>query len=118
VSGSKRLSSAAKRTIARQIDESPLTVSAISMFEIVTAIRRGRLEVAVPTEQWLADVRTLPEVAFEPVSAHIAQIAGQFSADFPGDPADRIIVATALSLTAKLVTADERLRKTRGIATI
>jgi PIN domain nuclease of toxin-antitoxin system len=117
VSGSRRLTAAARRAIARHVAEAPVPVSTISMFEIATAIRRGRLELAVPAERWLADVRLLPNIAFEPVSVAIAQIAAQLSDDFPGDPADRIIVATTLALDAKLVTADERLRGS-GISVI
>ena len=117
VSGAKQLSAGAKRAIVRQIDERPVAVSAISMFEIATAVRRGRLDLAIPAEQWLADVRVLPDIAFEPVSVEIAEMAGQLSPGFPGDSADRIIVATAFALDAKLITADERLRAT-GISVV
>jgi PIN domain nuclease of toxin-antitoxin system len=117
VSGSRRLTAAARRAIARHVAEAPVAVSTSSMFEIATAIRRGRLELAWPAERWLAVVRLLPNIAFEPVSVAIAQIAAQLSDDFPGDPADRIIVATTLALDAKLVTADERLRGS-GISVI
>src|SRR5438445_202687 len=49
---------------------------------------------------------------FEPISAGIAQLAGSFDDAAPGDPADRIIAATAIALESKLVTADRRLRRT------
>lgn len=88
-----------------------LAASAISLFEISTAIRRRRLVLSVPPEQWLSDIRLLPELRFEPVSAEIAEVAGSFSEAVPGDPADRIIAATAITLGLKLVTADKRLRR-------
>src|SRR2546430_1451268 len=40
-----------------------------------------------------------------------AELAGSFDEAFPGDPADRIIAATAIALGFKLVTADARLRR-------
>ncbi len=43
------------------------------------------------------------------MSAEIAEVAGSFTEAVPGDPADRIIAATAITLDLKLVTADERL---------
>lgn len=86
-----------------------LAASTISLFEISTAIRRRRLVLAVPPEQWLSDIRLLPELRFEPVSAEIAQVAGSFNEAVPGDPADRINAATAITLGLKLVTADEGL---------
>jgi PIN domain nuclease of toxin-antitoxin system len=118
VSGSTKLSPAAKRVIRREIAVAPVVVSTISIFEIVTAVRRGRLEFVIPAEQWLADVHALPEVAFEPVSSRIAEIAGQLDASFPGDPADRIIVATALVLDARLATANARLHGVAGISVV
>lgn len=118
VSGSGRLSARAKRTIEQSARQTPLIVSAITVLEIVTAVRRGRLALGSPVEQWLADLRALPELHFEPVTAEIAQLAGNFDETVPGDPADRIIVATAQTLHAKLVTADERLAKSRHVAAV
>jgi PIN domain nuclease of toxin-antitoxin system len=76
------------------------------------------LELESPLDQWLADLRALPELQFHPVSGQIAELAGSFDEATPGDPADRIIVATALTLRARLVTADQRLRKSRGVVTV
>ena len=118
VSGSDRLSVRAKRAIDQSLRRSPAIVSTISVLEIVTAVRRGRLELGSPLDLWLADLRTLPELLFQPVSGEIAQLAGSFDEGTPGDPADRIIVATALTLRAKLVTADERLQESKRVVTV
>jgi PIN domain nuclease of toxin-antitoxin system len=111
VADAARLSARARRAIRAALREGQIAASAISLFEIATAIRRGRLVLAAPTEQWLADLRLLPELRFEPVSAEVAQVAGSFDESVPGDPADRIIAATAITLDFKLVTADARLRR-------
>jgi PIN domain nuclease of toxin-antitoxin system len=116
--GAPGLSPRARRAIQSETRQGPVSASAISVFEIATAVRRGRLELAVPLEQWLADLRLLPELRFEPVSADIAHLAGAFEEAMPGDPADRIIVATAVKLQARLVTADDRLRLTRKVETV
>jgi PIN domain nuclease of toxin-antitoxin system len=118
VSGSGRLSAPAKRAIDQGMRRGPAIVSAISVLEIATAVRRGRLEFKSPLDMWLADLRTLPELEFQPVTAEIAELAGSFDEATPGDPADRIIVATALTLRAKLVTADERLRASPRVVTV
>ena len=109
VSGSGRLSARAKRAIDRSVRQGAVVASAITVLEIATAVRRGRLALGVPLDRWLADLYTLPELQFVPVSAAIAQLAGGFDDSTPGDPADRIIAATALALRADIVTADERL---------
>jgi len=111
VADADRLSKRAKRAIGAATRRGPVCASAISLFEIATAIRRGRLVLAVPPEQWLADLRLLPELHFEPVSAGIAEVAGSLDEAVPGDPADRIIAATAIALGLKLVTADKQLRR-------
>lgn len=110
VADAARLSARAKREIRSASRNGHVAASAISLFEISTAARRGRLVLSVPPEQWIADLRLLPELRFEPVSAEIARVAGSFDEAVPGDPADRIIAATAIALDLKLVTADERLR--------
>lgn len=109
LAGTKDISRAAKQAIAKAVKDKSIVASAISVLEIVTAVRRGRLQFSTPVEQWLADARTLPELRFEPVSAEIAQQAGSFGREMHGDPADRIIAATAIQLRCPLVTADEKL---------
>ena len=90
VSGSGRLSARAKRAIEQALRKGPAVASTITVLEIATAVRRGRLELGSTLDQWLA---------------------GSYAEWTSGDPADRIIMATASTLGAKLVTADERLRQ-------
>ena len=118
VSGSGRLSARAKRAIDQSLRQGGVVASTITVLEIATAVRRGRLELQSPLDEWLADLRALPELHFEPVSAEIAQLAGSFEDSTPGDPADRIIVATARTLRMKLVTSDERLRESQRILVV
>ncbi|MEK6243690.1 MAG: type II toxin-antitoxin system VapC family toxin [Pseudomonadota bacterium] len=110
VNGSPALKARARREIRGAVVKGPLHASTISAFEIRSAVRRGRLDLGIPVEQWFADLAALPELRFEPVTAEIAVLAGSFGKDAPGDPADRLIAATALALKAKLITADARLR--------
>ena len=118
VSGSDRLSARAKRAINQSLRNGPAVASTITVLEIATAVRRGRLELGSPLGEWLTDLCALPELRFEPLSVEIAQLAGSFEDPAPGDPVDRIIVATARTLRAKLVTADEVLRKSAHVAAV
>lgn len=112
------LSSAARRAIRKHAASGQIAVSAISVLEIATAVRRGRLQFTVPVEQWLSDMRSIPELRLEPVSAEIAAMAGSLPEPMHGDPADRLIVATATVLGVPLVTADEKLRSLPTLTTI
>lgn len=118
VTGAASLSRVAKQTIAKAVKDGQVIVSAISVLEIVTAVRRSRLQFTNPVDQWLTDTRRLPELRFEPVSAEIAQLAGSFGEEMHGDPADRIIAATAIHCGCSLVTADEKLRAVRALKTV
>jgi PIN domain nuclease of toxin-antitoxin system len=118
VSGTGRISPRAARAIRAALRSGPVVASTISILEIATAVRRGRLVLSSSVDQWLDDLRALPEIGFQPLSFEIARKAGALGEAVPGDPADRIIVATATVLGAKLVTADERLSKGTAIQTI
>lgn len=44
------------------------------------------------------------------ITPEVAAVAAQFGTGVPPDPADRLIIATALERSAPLVTRDERIR--------
>jgi PIN domain nuclease of toxin-antitoxin system len=84
-----------------------LTVSAISFWEVAMLHDKGRLELSQPVETWRQKVLEmgLTEV---PVAGDVA-IAAATLPGFHGDPADRIITATASLHGAELMTADGRI---------
>lgn len=116
--GAPRLSAKARGAIAGALRKGMLHASSISLLEIATAVRRGRLLLAAPAGEWLKDLLQLRELRFVPVTAEIALAAGSFDEGIPGDPADRVIVATAQSLGCRLVSADSALRKAPAVNAI
>lgn len=107
----ERLSPAARLALDQVSTARPAVLSAISILEITTAVRRGRMDLSVPVGDWLALVRQLPELRIEAVSSEIAARAGGYGDDMHGDPADRLVAATAEVLGARLISADEKLRQ-------
>jgi PIN domain nuclease of toxin-antitoxin system len=95
-----------------------LAVSAISTWEIAMLVARGRLELTMPLEAWVAAAEALPSLDFIAVDNAIALRAVALPASLPPDPADRIIASTALGLGATLVTGDDRLRRFRPLRTL
>jgi PIN domain nuclease of toxin-antitoxin system len=116
--GSSKLSKKAQQAARANARGRELVASAISVFEIVTLERRGRLGFRIPVTEWLADLRKLPEVTIHPVTDEIAERAGGLGDAFPGDPADRIIAATALVLGASLITHDAKLLALRNLRAV
>lgn len=112
-----RLSRAAARAIESAVESGEgLMVSSASFYEIVLGIQRGRIESSVTIEELLAAIERRFAVA--PVTAAIAAAAAQLPTEFPRDPFDRIIAATAMAHRVALVTSDERIRKSRVLRTI
>lgn len=103
-----RISKAATTAIA---DADGLAVADISWYELAWMARHERVAVTIPTLSWLqqmsAQVRTIP------VTPAIAATAAALPSNFPSDPADRLIYATALENGWRLVTKDRRLRAHR-----
>lgn len=86
-------------------------MSAISCWEVSLLVQRGRLELAMAVEEWIARSEALPFLEFLPVDHRIATLANNLPGELHADPADRIIVATCLLHGLPLVTKDRRLRR-------
>ena len=68
-------------------------VSAISVWEVAMLVQKGRLDLAPDVDTWISANLKRP-VELEPISPAIC-IASSRLLEFHGDPADRLIVATA-----------------------
>ncbi len=114
----KRLSTRARRHIESEMRSGPLLVSSMSVWEVAMLSERGRLALTIGVEDWVAHCETLPFLSFVPVSNRIALESVRLPGFPSPDPADRVIVATALGLGATLVTADRRIHAYSRIGTI
>jgi PIN domain nuclease of toxin-antitoxin system len=94
-----------------------LFVSPISCLEIATAVAQQRVHFDRDVLAWLRTALARPRIELAPISAEIATLAGQM-VKMHGDPADRLIVSSALTLNVPLVTKDRRLHKLAGLITI
>jgi PIN domain nuclease of toxin-antitoxin system len=93
-----------------------VAVSAITVWELALLFSRGRIQGYGTVE---ASVRVLIEgVSIRPITAEIAALATQFPDDYPRDPADRLIGATARAEGLTLVTRDEKIRRSPLLKTV
>jgi PIN domain nuclease of toxin-antitoxin system len=116
VADSKRLSKAATSAIRRARRGDGLAVSAITAYEVAWQIALGRIKGYGSLETSV--LRFLEGVTMRPITPEIAALAAQFPADYPRDPADRIIGATARAEGLTLVTRDERIRRSPLLKTV
>lgn len=70
---------------------------------------KGRLGFGIPILDWMKHATSAPGISISPLSMEVAVESAMLPGSFHGDPADRIIVATARVLRALLVTADQKI---------
>ena len=89
--------------------ENRIAVSAITPWEIGLLVSKGRLKLGSDVMKWINDALARPGVRLAPLEPEIAVSSTRLPWEANGDPADRILVATARHLGAALVTADSAL---------
>lgn len=110
----EKLSSAARTALETE----RFAFASVTCMEIAVLVRRNRIELAVPVDEWLDAVLALPSVALLPLNREIAVMAGQLDDNLVRDPSDRIIVATARYHGLPLVTADHKITASGLVRTI
>jgi PIN domain nuclease of toxin-antitoxin system len=103
-----RVSHAAAEALS-QADE--LALSAISWFELAWLAKNERIALAIPIRSWLEQLAG--ELRTVGITPAVAETAVSLPSSFPGDPADRLIYATAIEHGWRLVTKDRKLRAHR-----
>jgi len=92
-------------------------VAAISCWEVAALAERGRIALDRDPVDWLDEALRAGRVELLPLTPAVAVTSTTLGA-LPGDPADRLIVATALTHGATLVTRDERIRASGLVKTL
>lgn len=113
-----KLSHAAKAAIAVANQTDGILVADISLWEIAMLIQRGRIQVSTDIHSFLNLIVEANRIQLSPISPEIAAQSTQLPATVNLDPADRLIVATAMFKGVALVTADRNLRAISQIVTI
>jgi PIN domain nuclease of toxin-antitoxin system len=95
-----------------------LGVHPVSCWEVAMLVDRQRLRLNMDVAQWIDLALSQPRVELLPFTASAAIRAAGLGGSFPGDPADRFIVAAALELDAPLVTRDTRISDWGQVPTV
>ncbi len=108
--GDERLASPdVRRSVDLAAAAGQVRVSAISVWEVAMLEAKGRIRLAKDCLEWVTEALAVPGFALAPLTPEVAVGASRLPGDFHGDPADRILVATARALGAVLVTKDRRI---------
>ena len=118
LSDRSQLSSRQSQVIETADADSPLLVSDISLWEVATLHNLGRIRLSIPLREWLEKAVAPPLVRRLGISPAIAAEMAALPDWFHRDPADRILVATARTLGAMLLTQDRRIVDSKLAETI
>lgn len=117
VSNPDLLSSQADTLINKAMVEKKIYISSISVWELAMLVKKGRLHLTLDIKDWIRSCESLPFLQFVPVNNTIAFEAVHLPEKSLSDPADRIIVATALALDLVLITKDKKIKKSEKLKT-
>ena len=112
------LSGKAKYAVDKAVKEKNIFVSSISALEVALLVKNNRLQLSMDVTDWIAKSENLPFIRFIPVSNSIAVKSVNLPPPLHPDPADRIIIATALSAGAAIVTKDKKISDYAHVKTI
>ena len=113
----RRLSRKARGALDDGMDAGTLACCDISLWEIALLAARRRIDAGPDIAAFIDSVLQLRSVRVLPITSAIATLA-QSDLFRHGDPADRIIGATAIEHGVPLVTADAALRRIEGLTVL
>jgi len=109
ISNPDLLSKRAKKALNSAVKDQSILISSISAWELALLVTKKRIKLTLDVTDWIAKSESLPFIQFLPVTNSIAVKSVNLPLPLHPDPADRIIIATALSVGAPLVTKDNKL---------
>jgi PIN domain nuclease of toxin-antitoxin system len=118
INGKGNLSPKAIHALSTVSDKNPVMISAISTWEVYMLVSKGRLEMGTDVTHWIRECERASEVQFIPIDNEIVRISANLPKEVHDDPADRLIIATAISLGATLITKDAKIRASNAVKTL
>jgi len=111
-----KLSPAAIAAIQASSRDGGIAISAITLWEIALLAARGKLALLGTLDHFVESIAD--RAAVQPITVKIAVMANQLAPNYPKDPADRLIGATALCEGMVLISADQNIRLSGAVRTI
>jgi PIN domain nuclease of toxin-antitoxin system len=118
ISNPENLSKQAEKAVNKAVKDKSVLISSISAWELALLVKKKRLKLTLEVTDWIAKSERLPFMQFVPVTNSIAVKSVNLPTLLHPDPADRIIIATALSAGAPLITKDRKLLDYSPVKTI
>ncbi|MBA4181944.1 MAG: PIN domain nuclease [Anaerolinea sp.] len=114
VNADSRLSGPARAALERE----DLGIAGISLWEVALLSQGGRIRLDGGALHWIQSAVNLAQTSILHFTPEIAVLSAGFGDTLHRDPADRIIVATALHHGTRLVTADRAITQSGLVRTV
>lgn len=110
------LSRSERDALDRLAGRRELRLSAISLWEVQMLHAKKRLELPVAFADWIEQAADERMLTVLPLDVEVVLALDFLPRSFHGDPADRLIVATARSRGMPLASHDATIRRSRAVA--
>ena len=114
--GSPRLPAKERAALDRLASRGAVRLAAVSLWEAQVLHAKGRLTLDRSFDVWIREAAAAGVVEIVPLDVEVVIALAGLPATFHGDPADRLIVATARAHRLPLATHDRAVRKSRVVA--
>ena len=104
-----QLSGATVTLVEQAAGRAEVAVAAISVWEVAMLAAKNRITVSRSIDEWTAAALAAPGIRLVELTPEIALESTRRPGEVHGDPADRLIIATARVLGATLITCDDRI---------
>jgi PIN domain nuclease of toxin-antitoxin system len=102
-----------RQALDTAVRRAPLALSAVSLWEAQLLHAKRRLVLPLPFADWITRATDERMISVLPLDREVVISLDALPASFQGDPADRIIVATARTHSLPLATQDAAIRRSR-----
>lgn len=104
-----------RKALDRAAGRGSVFLAAISLWGTQMLHAKGRIKLPLPLAKWLRWATAHDVLNVLPPDVDVIIALGSLPAGFHGDPADRLIVATARAHGLPLATADGAIRRSRAV---
>jgi PIN domain nuclease of toxin-antitoxin system len=116
ICGDSRLTPRERETLDNLPPSERPVLAEISLWEVAMLVERGRLELDMDLERWLAVASAPATVELARITPAVAAEVARLPEKFHRDPADRLIVATARVRKLRVLTRDRNITAARVVS--
>lgn len=107
-----------RELLASVSPQNPVLIADVSVLELACLAFERKIEPQMPLREWLDQLTAPPLIERIPIIAAVAEQVVKLPRRLHKDPADRIIMATALAHGATLVTCDRQIISSKIVPTV